>query len=626
MTQDAYYITPNETALAVVATSMKKSRLRLEVLICNSIMGGVFFSTGGMLFTACHSMNPGVFEQNPGLLDFLGGLMFPIGLFYVVINGADLFNSNILFFMVGVLQGAVSVYDLLISWVFSWLGNLGGTLFVMYVICHLSTVTSSPDFVKWTHIYVAQKDSFNFIKTFIKAIAGNFYVCLAIYLQMMAKPIHVKFLMLVLPIFSFVGMGFTHVVADMFMLTIGMINGADLPVSRFIWKHMVAATLGNIVGGGAFAAIVPFYMHLVSVENDRKRLSLPEQEVRDEQPELNVDSRVVRMPTKLAEEVDEEAEEGEQDAEGGNSPEKNAFECISSDSSIVDTNGASKRPVEYRPDMRTSNSNFSMRQGSALRKISTDRSMASVRSNASVPQRTPAGVFPVKGMALPRPSVSQKTSFQDRSVNRMWSNRPSHSTSNGSNILRKLRTSKSDQNAPSGQQGSSLRHTLTTYSLSHIQPDTNVETPENVMETKMGARLERAITRLGSRFSRDEKENTRRLPITTQELHPVISRTPQDVNSYVQSNSKTRSGSHSVDPITGVASDVPRSFDNEDEDNDNDMPQGCRSRNVSTASGPSFPRRPSSAYVPETTAPGRAISSKTSLRFDQNARDGKEYP
>ncbi|SCU92076.1 LAFA_0F07844g1_1 [Lachancea sp. 'fantastica'] len=609
MSQDAYYITPNETALAVVATSMKKSRMRLETLICNSIMGGVFFSTGGMLFTACHASNPGIFERNPGLLDFLGGLMFPIGLFYVVINGADLFNSNILFFMVGVLQGAVSIYDLLISWVVSWFGNLGGTLFVMYVICHLSSVTSSPNFVKWTHILVAEKDSFNFIKTFIKAIAGNFYVCLAIYLQMMAKPIHVKLLMLVLPIFSFVGMGFTHVVADMFMLTIGMINGADLSVSRFIWKHMVAATLGNIVGGGAFAAIVPFYMHLVTVENDRKRLSLPEQEVRDEQPELNVDSRVVRIPTKVAEEMDEEAEEGEEDIERENHTEKNDFEFASSDSSIADASNGKNPPVEYRPAMRNSSSNFS-RMSTALKKTSTNRSTTSMRSNSSIPQRTPAGLFPVKGMASPRLSGYQRTSSQERGLNGTFSARPSHSKSNGSNLLRRLRTSTSDQIAPTVQRRPSLRQTLTTCSLGHMQPPTNSGAPENVMETKMGARLERAITRLGSRFSRDEKDLLSRLPISTQELHPISSSSAPDTMDYGGANPKTMINSPLDHAATPDVSDLLRSHSQGD--GEGELPQGYRSRNVSTASGPSLPRRPSSAYLTEATGPRRALPGKTS--------------
>ncbi|SCV01270.1 LAME_0G15126g1_1 [Lachancea meyersii CBS 8951] len=606
MSQDAYYITPNEAALAVVATSMKKARLPLETLICNSIMGGVFFSTGGLLFTACHSLNPGIFEQNPGILDFSGGFMFPIGLFYVVINGADLFNSNILFFVVGLLQGVVSFYDLLISWVVSWIGNLGGTLFVVYVICSLSTVTKSAAFIKYTHHLVAEKDSFNFIRTFIKAIAGNFYVCLAIYLQMMAKPLHVKFLMLVLPIFSFVAVGFTHVVADMFLLTIGMFNGADLPVSRFIWKHMVAATLGNIVGGGAFAAIVPFYMHLVAVENDRKRLALPELEARDEQPELNVDSRVVRIPTKVAEQVEEDAEEGGDDADGESvSEEKNGFEFLSKASSVEEKKTGNNEPVEYRPTASTPRIS---RVGSALRRVSTNKSTSSVRSGHSFAQRTPVGVFPIKGMAFPQTPDTRRERLNEHDSGSLPPHR-SRSFDQGSSFLHKVRTALSERNASIDRsRPPGLEHTFTSRSLGQLRREQSPAFSENILETKMGARLERALTKIGSRISREDKDDSRPLPTTIQEMYPIVRRP-------------------SNDPIDNHASLDGHNPLTSHRDAGDQSPFVYRSRNTSSWSGISIPRRPSSAYLPEVSEPRRAVSSRSSLRHGEHpgSNDIKNY-
>ena len=168
MVDDSYYITPHETALAVVATSMKKARLRFDTLVINSLMGGILFSAGGMLFVAARSENPLIFEQNPGMTNFLGAFTFSIGLFYVIINGADLFNSNVLFFTVGFLRGAVSIYDLFVSWAISWLGNIAGTLFVCYVICHLSGTTTSELLVAGSISIAEGKASSSFIQTFIK--------------------------------------------------------------------------------------------------------------------------------------------------------------------------------------------------------------------------------------------------------------------------------------------------------------------------------------------------------------------------------------------------------------------------------------------------------------------------
>ena len=134
MVDDTNYITPHEAALAVVATSMKKARLHISTLVINSIMGGLLFCSGSMLFVMIHSNSPESQANNPGMLDILGGISYGIGLFYVVVMGVDLYNSNILFFSVGVLRRAVTIWDLLISWFVSLMGNIAGALFMSYVL------------------------------------------------------------------------------------------------------------------------------------------------------------------------------------------------------------------------------------------------------------------------------------------------------------------------------------------------------------------------------------------------------------------------------------------------------------------------------------------------------------
>lgn len=298
MSVDPLYITPHEAALAVIATSMKKARLTLQTLMINSFMGGVLFSSGGMLYSIAVGNNPELLEQNPGLLNVLGGSVFGIGLFYVIINGCDLFNSNILFFTVGLLRKAVNIYDVMISWVVSWVGNLAGSLFMSYVICHLSGSMSAEHLKQGTRDIAESKLSFSFVQVFLKGVGGNFFVCLAVYFQLMSKPIHVKFLTIILPIFTFVTTGFTHTVAEMYLVPTGMFNGANISVGLFIWKNLIPASLGNIVGGMLFSLTIPYYLHLYVVEQDRKLLQLPEYDAFDEQPEINVDSRVVRVKPK----------------------------------------------------------------------------------------------------------------------------------------------------------------------------------------------------------------------------------------------------------------------------------------------------------------------------------------
>lgn len=303
MANDSDYLTSYETALAVVATAMKKARLLIDTLVINSFIGGVLFSTGGMLFVHVEGFNPALIESNPGLASLIQGILYPIGLFYVVIMGVDLFNSNILFFSVGVARGAVSMVDLTISWIVSWWFNLVGNIFVCYLMLHFSGISKKADFVSGSIAALDEKMAFTFVETLLKAMAGNFFVCLAIYLQLMAKPLHVKLLMMGLPIFSFVTMGFTHSVADMFMGVMGLINGAKYSVGLVAWKLFLPAAIGNMIGGIFFSLVIPWYLHLYVVERDQRILHLPRFKMRDEQPELNQDSRVVRV---REEELDDE--------------------------------------------------------------------------------------------------------------------------------------------------------------------------------------------------------------------------------------------------------------------------------------------------------------------------------
>ncbi|GEQ69347.1 hypothetical protein JCM33374_g3018 [Metschnikowia sp. JCM 33374] len=363
MSGDGLYLTTYECALAVVATSMKKARLSIDTLIINSFIGGILFTSGGMLHVMVQAESPLLLQENPGILHLFQGLLYPIGLFYVVIMGVDLFNSNILFFSVGVARGAVSILDLLISWTVSWWFNLVGNIFVCYIICHYSAVMSSAAWVTGSVAILNQKLEANFVQTLLKAMAGNFFVCLAIYMQLMAKPIHVKFLLMVLPVFTFVSLGFTHSVADMFMIVIGLINGAPTSVATVAWKLFLPGAIGNIIGGSFFGLVIPWYLHIVAVERDQKKLNLPRYDMRDQQPEINQDSRVVRGREE-AENEDDESENGSESG-GDETGEKH-----------VDANAYVSDGISLRSPSIISRKTYSM-------------------------VRSPSKVFPVYGMGPP---------------------------------------------------------------------------------------------------------------------------------------------------------------------------------------------------------------------------------
>ena len=59
------------------------------------------------------------------------------------------------------------------------------------------------------------------------------------------------------PISAFVALGLDHSVANMCLIPLGMMRGAEITIGQFLCKNLIPVTLGNIVGG-AVAVMMPF--------------------------------------------------------------------------------------------------------------------------------------------------------------------------------------------------------------------------------------------------------------------------------------------------------------------------------------------------------------------------------
>lgn len=369
MADDAYYITAHEAALAVVATAMKKSRLPFHLLCLNAIIGAFLFSGGGMLYVMVEAGSKELTDGAYMFASIAQGTVYAIGLFYVIVCGMELFNANILFFSVSVMRGAVTIMDLVISWFGCFWINLAATIFVVYVFCFCSNVFRQENYAEALVKIGHAKNSYSFIETLLKGIVGNFFIGLAVYLQIIVKPLHVKFIMILLPVFTFVSVGFTDVISDMFLVSAAIFSHCGYGFGHFFWKIMLPGAIGNMIGGSFFGIVIPWYLHLHIIETDMKRLSLPIYEERDEQPMLNMDSRVVRVPTP-----------------------------VSMSSAISSIQEFKPNPENNLSRVGTLTSITSTPYGPDISRTSTS---ASIYNRIPKQIRSPKGVFPVAGMGEP---------------------------------------------------------------------------------------------------------------------------------------------------------------------------------------------------------------------------------
>jgi hypothetical protein len=58
-----------------------------------------------------------------------------------------------------------------------------------------------------------------------------------------------------------------HVVANMFLIPNAIFHGSpDITVGLYIWKGILPALIGNILGGGLFVGVLYWYLHLQGQE------------------------------------------------------------------------------------------------------------------------------------------------------------------------------------------------------------------------------------------------------------------------------------------------------------------------------------------------------------------------
>lgn len=233
---------PRETLHAIYSAGKYKASLSLNVLIVQSFMAGIFIASAGQLYLTVGG----------GLI---GAALFPYGLIAVILTSAELFTGDALIFVASVLGGQVKLKSLLRNWTVSWISNFAGCLVWAFVMGYLSNALVDSGAQELT-IKVAEKKALNeMYSIFIKSIGANFMVCVAVWQGTCAQEVAGKILALWFPTASFVLMGFDHVVANMFLLPIGMMLGANISVGR-MFAALFMATLGNIIGGGIFVGAV----------------------------------------------------------------------------------------------------------------------------------------------------------------------------------------------------------------------------------------------------------------------------------------------------------------------------------------------------------------------------------
>lgn len=195
------------------------------------------------------------------LKKFASGGTFPIGLFFIVLTGSELFTGNVMFLFAAYFENLVSMKRVLQNLILSYFGNIAGTLTAAYFLFHLTELVTYPSiqtflFNNAEHIVYQSTFGVNVLK----GIGDNYLVSLALWCACSSDDVTGKIIAMWWAVMAFVVIGFEHCIATTVFVPLAIMEGAPIPVNDYIVKSLIPVTIGNIIGGFLFI-LTEFFMY-----------------------------------------------------------------------------------------------------------------------------------------------------------------------------------------------------------------------------------------------------------------------------------------------------------------------------------------------------------------------------
>ena len=213
--------------------------------ILSSMFAGAFIGVG-ILLTFIIGGNLSL-AKSP-YTTIITGISFSIALSYVIFTGTELFTGNNGVMMNGVLNGTVSHGDLWGVWIFSYIGNIIGSLLISAIFIGTGLCDKEPVRLFFENASKAKAGA-PFSQLLCRGILCNFLVCLAVFMCAKCKNEVAKLILVIMCIYPFVTSGFEHSVANMTVYGVSIMHSGIAVSLSDAMKNLVPVTIGNVIGG-----------------------------------------------------------------------------------------------------------------------------------------------------------------------------------------------------------------------------------------------------------------------------------------------------------------------------------------------------------------------------------------
>ena len=251
---DAY--SPVDIARRIEAVGETKARMAALPLALLGVLAGAFIGLGAMLFVLVKSDPTLGFATSA----VLGGLVFSVGLFMVVVAGAELFTGNNLIVMAWA-DGRVSTAQVLRNWGIVCLANLVGAAGLALLVFASGHAGLNGGAIGHKVVQIAvAKQELPFVTALLRGVLCNVLVCMAVWMAMAGRSVTDKAVAVMLPVMAFVAAGFEHSIANMYLMPLAMLlqqaGLAGYPAVTWggLLGNLLPVIFGNVLGGAVLVA------------------------------------------------------------------------------------------------------------------------------------------------------------------------------------------------------------------------------------------------------------------------------------------------------------------------------------------------------------------------------------
>ncbi len=228
----------------------KKCNLSIIKMIILAVAAGFFIALAGFLSVKCSYM-----VNNTSINKILSSFFFSFGLILTVLMKSELFTGNILLF-ISLFNNKQKLNKILKNLIIVYIFNFIGALLFSILIYH--SYNFDNNLIESFLSLANTKINIDFYKLIILGILCNILVCIAVFLASVANNTVEKILVIIIPVFIFVALGFEHSVANMFYFSLAKILNNSLSIKSILLNNLLPVTIGNIIGG----LLVSLYIYI----------------------------------------------------------------------------------------------------------------------------------------------------------------------------------------------------------------------------------------------------------------------------------------------------------------------------------------------------------------------------